>query len=295
MNKKTQVLVALVLAIFAALLVAGYLTSLENKYRRGAEKVPVLVARGYIDQGTMIEPRMVQEIQIPKEFIQPRALTSASDLVGKEGIPIYMAIVPIVEGEQIIGTKLFSLGSETGLATVIPGERRALAVMFDRQEVKGIIRPGNRVDVIACFDYYGAKNERHEAAITILQNIPVLAVGKSVMGALQPLQLKKGRIEAAVAAEPEESQVPVALAVLPQEAEVLALAKNKGNIFLSLRPTGDEKIIPLPGMSMEKIFGKEVRTITAKDKDALANQQYLEEIRKQQQEAMELLKKYQKK
>jgi len=294
--KKNQLIIAGVLSVFVAILVGAFLTSVESKYRTGAQKVTVLVASQYIDQGVMISPDMVKEIEIPSDYVQPKTVSSVKDIISKNGNPIYMTIVPIMEGEQILGSKLLPLGAETGLASVVPGDYRAMTFLLDRQEVQGIIRPGNRVDVIGVFDYYGPGGIRREEAVTLLQNVTVLAVGKSVLGALQPVVMKKGKVEAAVAAEAPESMVTVSLAVNPAEAEVVALAKKKGDIFLSLRPIGDEKIYNLPGAALSKIFKVQpgqVESAQGAAKQGRVTPELINEAQKQTQEALEMLKKYQ--
>ncbi|MDI6757007.1 MAG: Flp pilus assembly protein CpaB [Endomicrobiia bacterium] len=288
--KKNQLIIAGVLSVFVAILVGAFMASLESKYRKGAQKVTVLVASRYIDQGLMVSEDMVKEVQMPREYVQPKAIAALADILGKEKMPQYMTIVPVMEGEQILGSKLLALGAETGLASVVPSEFRAMTFLLDRQEVQGIIRPGNKVDVIGVFDYYGEGGTRREEAVTLIQNVTVLAVGKAVLGSMEPVTMKKGRVEAAVAAEAPESVVTVSLAVTPTEAETVALAKKKGEIFMSLRPIGDERIYDLPGAALSKIF----RAAPASRPAAPVRQSAVViEAERQTKEALEMLKRYQ--
>lgn len=250
--KKLQVLVPVLLAGFAGLLVAGYLNKVEKKYKTGAEEATVLVAKVYIDKGTMISADMVTEIKIPAQYVQPKALASKADLVNKEGNLAYMSIVPIVENEQLVTTKLAPLGFETGVSAVIPTDMRSVVVAGDATEVVGIIRPGSRVDVLVSLDYeQGGK--RIQESVTLLQNVQVLAVGRRIVGSIDPKSGKGG--VGAVTAEEEigAGRVPVSLAVTPQEAELLALAKNKGQVALALRGIGDDKTFKLPGIELSKL------------------------------------------
>lgn len=287
--KKNQLIIAGVLSVFVAILVGAFMASLEGKYRKGAQKVTVLVATRYIDQGLMVSEDMVKEVQMPREYVQPKAIAALADMLGKEKMPHYMTIVPIMEGEQILGSKLLALGAETGLASVVPSEFRAMTFLLDRQEVQGIIRPGNKVDVIGVFDYYGEGGARREEAVTLIQNVTVLAVGKAVLGAFEPVTMKKGRVEAAVAAESPESVITVSLSVTPTEAETVALAKKKGEIFMSLRPIGDERIYDLPGAALSKIF----KTAPARSSAPVKQSAAIAEAERQTKEALEMLKRYQ--
>ncbi|RLD17309.1 MAG: Flp pilus assembly protein CpaB [Caldiserica bacterium] len=288
MSKKFQIVFSLILGLFVAIMVAGYISSIEKRYATASRKVPVLVAKKYIDSGEMIGPEDVEVKYIPQEYLQPRALSNPKDLLTKEGGYLYMAAVPIDVGEQIVGTKLFPLGEGTGVAPVIPAGFRAVTIVMDRNEVRNVILPGNRVDVIGVFEYYDKNGNKHEEAKTLLQNVLVLSVGKTTIGAIREVHLKKKEAAAALAATEElESRVPVSLAVTPSQAELLALAKEKASITFSVRAVGDEKTFELPGASMDKIF---VRYSPKKPKTA--QEEYLKALQKQQEEALRLLKKY---
>lgn len=253
MSKKLQILLPILLAGFAGLLVAGYLNDLKKTYKRGAEEAVVLVAKNYIEKGTMISADMVEELKIPAQYIQPKALTSKADLVNKEGNLAYMSIVPVVEKEQLVTTKLAPLGFETGVSAVIPTDMRSVIVAADGPEVVGIIRPGSRVDVLVSLDYeQGGK--RMQEAVTLLQHVQVLAVGRRIVGSVDPRATKQGGMGAITAEEDlGTGRVPVSLSVTPQEAELLALAKTKGQVILILRGIGDEKIFKLPGIELSKL------------------------------------------
>lgn len=253
--KKLQVLLPILLAGFAGLLVAGYLNKVEKKYKTGAEEATVLVAKTYIDKGTMISQEMVTEMKIPAQYLQPKALVSKADLLNKEGNLAYMSMVPIVENEQVVTTKLAPLGFETGVSAVIPTDMRSVVVAGDATEVVGIIRPGSRVDVLVNLDYeQGGK--RMQETVTLLQNVQVLAVGKRIVGSVDPKSGKGGM----GAVTPEEElgggRVPVSLAVTPEEAELLSLAKHRGQVVLALRGIGDDKTFKLSGIELSKLADK---------------------------------------
>ena len=96
--------------------------------------------------------------------------------------------------------------------------------------------------------------------------------------------------------ESAESRVPVSLAVSPSEAEILALASEKGTIKFLLRAPGDDKIYLTEGTKMQDIF-REI-TETAKSKiteKSVLPVAYIKEMQKKPQEAIDILKKYQKK
>jgi pilus assembly protein CpaB len=285
--KRRTLIIAAVCGILAALCTGIYLNSLESSYRRGAQRMKVLAAKQYIDQGTVIDETMVVEQSVPKEFIQPKALLSLKDLASPDGKKMFMTLVPVEKGEQLVTTKLVILGLESGIAALIPNDKRAVTLVLDREKVTGLIKPGNRVDILGVFDYEDRERRTQEAAATVLQNVLVLAVGNSYLGAPAPeaSRAAKGELPA-----PADDRVPVSLALSPQEAELFVLAAEKGSINFSLRPTGDAQLVALAPSRMQDIF-RDV-SVVINDRDAAAGSATA--MQKSRREALEILKKYQK-
>ncbi|OGC65087.1 Flp pilus assembly protein CpaB, partial [candidate division WWE3 bacterium RIFOXYA12_FULL_43_11] len=137
---------------------------------------------------------------------------------------------PFEKGEQITSTKLSLLGLDTGISAVIPTDKRAVTLSMDGSAISGIIKPGNRVDIIGIVQYEDSKGQTQEAAFTVLQNILVLATGNNVLGAVAPglKSSEKSGIKAMMQQESQASgSIPVSLAVLPKEAEAVALITER--------------------------------------------------------------------
>ncbi|PIU18787.1 MAG: Flp pilus assembly protein CpaB, partial [Elusimicrobia bacterium CG08_land_8_20_14_0_20_44_26] len=136
-------MIAAVFGIVAVLLVQAFLSKVENKYRIGAEPVNVLVAKGYISEGTLVTEYMVEVKRIPRNFLAPGAITSVRQLMNEQGIYINATLVPILENEQITSTKLIQPGKETGMSIIIPEGYRAVSVeVTDVTGVARLIKPG---------------------------------------------------------------------------------------------------------------------------------------------------------
>lgn len=290
---KKPVLIAAVFGIMAALFTMLYFNSLETTYKKGAEKVKVLVAKDYIDQGALLDETLVDEKLVPKEFIQPKAVSLVKELYSSEGRKIYMAIVPFEKGEQITTTKLSLLGIDTGMSAVIPSQKRSMTLLLDSSIISGIIKPGNRVDIIGILQYEDIKGQTQEAAFTVLQNILVLATGNTILGAVaqEVKQSDKTGVKAVIQDTQTSGSLPVSVAVLPKEAEALALVAEKGVIKLSLRPTGDDTIVESQGTNM-KDFCKEISQTSKNSGAPQVSAEKAKEIQKNQKEVLELLKKY---
>jgi pilus assembly protein CpaB len=95
--------------------------------------------------------------------------------------------------------------------------------------VANLIKPGDRVDVLVVSNARTAPAAGRvfppAQAVTILQNIPVLAVGRATV--------VEGSNKANAAAS------TIALAVTPRQAALVALIPAVGNEYLSLRPVDD--------------------------------------------------------
>ncbi|MBN1822792.1 MAG: Flp pilus assembly protein CpaB [Endomicrobiales bacterium] len=291
---KKAVIVPVLFAVLAALFTGLYLNSLETEYKKGALKTKVLVAKDYIDQGTILDGSYTEEKLVPKEYIQPKALTNIKELVDQDGRRVFITVVPVERGEQITTTKLSLLGFETGISAVIPTEKRALTLVFDGDIVSGILKPGNRVDIIGVFEYEDKNSRLQEAATTILQNVLVLSVGKSMLGAAKPSPNDKGGQNDMMMQEPYElGSVPVSFSVSPREAELLILASEKGTLKFSLRPMGDDKLADVTGAKMSDVCTGVSSTLRSSKGDAM-NESAYKEMQKKQREMMQILKKYKK-
>jgi pilus assembly protein CpaB len=287
-------LIAIVLGVITALLVALYLNSLETTYRAGSQKVPVLVAKQYIDQGSMLDDALVEIKQVPKDYVQPRAVNAVKDLYDSEGRRTFMVTTPIEKDEQVIVTKLTMLGLDTGVSAIIPTDKRAMTLTFDGDTVNGKIKPGNRVDIIGVFTYEDTSNRPQEAAVTVLQNLFVLSVGNSILGMQN--RVKKGSLNEM--ADAGSGSAAVTFALTPKEAEMLTLCSEKGTLKLSLRPIGDDKYVETPGSRLREIVKDAMSSVP---KSAVANSpaaamsaSYMKEMQEKQKDVLELLRKYKK-
>ncbi|MFH1714638.1 MAG: Flp pilus assembly protein CpaB [Elusimicrobiota bacterium] len=291
---KKQVLYAVVLGGLTALFMFAYISKVQMDYSRGAEKATVLVAKQYVDQTVLLDSTMFIEKKVPKDYIQPRAIESLKDLINEEGNSVFMSIVPIEEGEQLVATKLLMLGVETGIAAVTPSNMRAVTLTNINDSVK-MIKPGNRVDVVLTFEYDDKDGNSSEVTSTILQNVLVLAVGNQIIGGMQ-ISLGKDK-KNVVSAQGLNNIETISLAVSPSDGEKLALASEKGEITFSLRPIGDEQIYESKGVQMSDLVGNINITSGSggnKGHGSSESNDYLKMVQKQQAEAMKLLQKYKK-
>jgi len=220
------IVVALVLGLVTAYLAWRYFTDLQKSSRENW--VDVVVAAADIPARTEIAREKLQVTRYPKEHLAPDAVTKLEDAVGR------VALDRIRAKDQIRTSGLAKKGEAPGIN--IPPGKRAITIGVD--EVKGVgnmIKPGDRVDIIATLTDPLA---RMETTQTILQNIGVLAVDK-------------GRTDAQQGGGASSS---ITIAVPPEEAERLTAAVRLGTLRVMLRPSEEDVIVATEGVRATQVF-----------------------------------------
>src|ERR1035438_3845477 len=133
---------------------------------------PVVVATEDIPVGSKLTANDVHLVTVPPSAVPPGAFTTTAKVLGRG------AILPLGKGDFVLASKLASLNAGAGLPSMIPQGMRAVSVRVnDVVSVAGFVQPGTHVDVLATGNE-GSGNERQ--TITVLENVLVLAVGKSL-------------------------------------------------------------------------------------------------------------------
>jgi len=280
---KLKIVVLILCSLTLAFVVNLSIKRIEKKYSKKTELVDVLVSKNYINPRTTINKDNVEISKIPKEYAQPGCFYSFEEIYSLDGKqPQFITIVPILKGEQILSTKLVTIGQKTGISPVVPSDMRGFVLICDKKNISGIIYPGDRVDIIATFEQT-ENSESQIQAKTILQNILVLAVGKNVISRKLQEETSKDNLQTE-GGYSDENEIPVVLSVTPDEAQILALLLNDGKLTLSLRGLNDNNIVKLQDVNIKKIS-----TMRFSKSDEILNS-----IQKQYDEALRILKKYQK-
>lgn len=134
------------------------------------------------------------------------------------------------------------IDDRTKLAIRVPVGMRAMSIDTTAEiAVAGLIRPGDCVDVEAVYPgedaINGARGTGRSHAQTLLQMVPVLAVGELVLGTNAA---KTGNTTNNNALTPAARTVTLALT--PAQVSTLSLAKHVGALSLSLRNPDDKDL-----------------------------------------------------
>lgn len=259
------ILVSFILAVVATLAFFLYLESIKTP-----EVIPVkttiLVASETIPPRTLIDKKMLIEIQVSEDSIFGSYIKDSSEIIGK------------YTKETIFANEGFNInklqdkdGNELSLK--IANNNRAVSISVTGDSgVSSLLKPGDYVDVVS---YIAEKKDivnevRIDKAKIILQKVEVLAVDK---------QLNREVKDTAKPADNQNqkaiSNFLVTLSIPTSEVEKLILAESLGSLKLTLRPLKDDSTTKSDGATFESIYSDPSKINVAadqKDDKVVSNQ-----------------------
>ena len=183
----------------------------------------------------MVEGETITENDVQKIRISRRE----EDLADSREIPwraLYQVVNhtldnSIVKGQILQYTDLKAGVRRNGFSAAVQENWRAVSIPVDTvSSVNNLIQPNDNVDVIGTFRFPDVRGDSMKDTVTktILQNVKVLAVGKT---------WRAGDTDGTM-----RSYATITLQLMPDEVEMVIFASQKGKISLSLRNYNDMKI-----------------------------------------------------
>lgn len=225
--------VALVIAFVVSIFLYKWLQKQitpEKAEKPGAVIVSIAVAAVDLPWGTKVGKEQIKSEPFLEGSLPPGHFKDLSLLEGR------VLTASLKQGEPVLESRLAPVSVTTGgiSAVVTPG-KRALAVKGSKViGLSGLIRPGNRVDVIVTMT-----NPTTDEVIskTVLENVLVLATGTEM--------------EVGGKGTDKESPVDVyTLEVAPEEGEKLSLADSQGKLSFALRSATDMETVLTTGATI---------------------------------------------
>lgn len=275
---KKNILFIIVFALLSSIFATLYLYDIGQKNKSMSENIKVVVANQKIEQGKIITSSMLKEVVIPKQYAQPKYVSSIKNFYIDDK-PSYISVVSFEEGEQITSSKVSSISSGIGLSNTIPNDKKAMTLIFSNQEVNGIVTSGSKIDLISIAEYENKNHNYEEVACVVAQDILVLAVGNDVIGVINKKDSKDQNLSV---------NIPITLAVSIEEAQKIFLAQEKGILKIVLRPTADDNLQETKIIKINDIF----ENATPNTKNQVSNKQTSLEMQKRQKELNEIINKY---
>ncbi|MEO5668714.1 MAG: Flp pilus assembly protein CpaB [Bdellovibrionota bacterium] len=257
MNQSKAFLVSFAAAAVAMLLVFFYINSETQKIKAeyGSEVV-VVVAKRDINEMEEIKADMLETRNVPKSFQQPGSNGDPRTFEGS------VAAAPMKAKEQVLLTKVYLKGSDTGVASQVAIHQRAISIpVNDVTGVTRLLRPGDRVDIIANIQYPSPAGVQSEIK-TMLQNVNVLAVGEQVQNNIPAIfdtdPVTGGRFAKNIRGNRTFNTVTVE--VSPVDAQkVIYIVESGVGLFLTLRNPVDRLVASIPTVTIDEVLGENSR------------------------------------
>jgi len=259
MNRK-----ALIAAGIAALAGLGMLFLYMKRFEAeasGGPPVLVMMAMTKIPLGAAITRQMVGTRPLPSAFLEERHIR-ATDAERIYGVRVSMGVNA---NESVLWTDLATTSEQRrDLSALVRNGQRAITVRAGQtSSFGGMLRPGDRVDVLLTADRPGAATvagvgdlSMSRVTIPLLQNLLVLAVGRDTGG--EQVGAAGGR--PAGGRGPQLNQVTLSATVA--QSSILTYAADRGELTLILRNPDDITILDgLPETSARDILEPERRAI----------------------------------
>jgi pilus assembly protein CpaB len=244
---KRALLIALVVAILGVVLMLLYVRRFEQQ-ASGGERVELLVAIKPIERGAIVTDDAVSVREVPLAYVEDRAVKAAerAKVVG-------LRVGNNVQSQQtLMWTDLAIAADERRdlSALIQPGSRAISVRARSGDKSYALIRPGDYVDVVAIMP--DPVNADKRSAVILLQKVLVLAVGLETAPELlgDPNDRTRARTQ----------EMVLTLSLHLQEAQLIALAVEKGQITVALRNPEDQRIAErIPDMSSSALTDTKVR------------------------------------
>lgn len=227
MNKRA-LFIALVVGILGAFLLVLYQRRFEVE-ASGGEKVRLLTVVKKIERGKPITEDELAIREIPLAYVDDRAIreTEKNKILG-------LKVGNTVKEQQLLmWSDLMSSDDRKDLSSLVLPGYRAVSIKAARDDTSvALIRPGDYVDVIGVLGSAGPFSESKNAVV-LLQRVLVLAAGGSTS-----VDAKDGDKGGQSWAGADENLLTLSLTLT--EAQVLALAAERGRITVAVRHPDDQ-------------------------------------------------------
>lgn len=233
----------------------------------------IVVAKRDILQYETIRPTDITLLTVPSKFLPPGRIGNQEDVYDS------VAAIPISKGEFILDNKIISKNVYSGLDTQITRGKRGISVPVNIKSSVGYqLRPGNRVDLAAVFEYdieqYGKIKKVNEVKV-FLQDLLVLASGRTIQteaprGVDQQIisqlmndknpEIPKNKTELRETlnyAKTDANYATVTLEVTPDQAQTIAFVMSTygGTLTLLMRNADDRTISSKRNQTLEDVMG----------------------------------------
>lgn len=238
--KKVQWIAASLAAAGSIGLMHLYLQRLEAEVS-GGPKVAVLVAAQDVPIGAQLSEKSLAVRDLPQAYVEARHI-KASELRKIVGARTASGLKT---SEAVLWSDLTQFSDHSRmLSGLIQNGMRAVSIDGRSIDFEGLLRPGDRVDVVFTAN---DKEAGSGSTMTLLQNLLVLSVGGDI--ARGDEQSRKGYAHGGVT-----------LSATAEQAQIMAQAQQRGRLMLTLRNSDDIALLEsLPETTSKDVLGAKDR------------------------------------
>jgi pilus assembly protein CpaB len=274
MENRRAILISLICFTISMVLILSYVR--VRRYEMTSEfgeEVRVIVANVDIPEYAIIRPDMLREETVFKNFRQPTSVVDIADAVGRA------SFVPIYKDEQVTLTKLVEEDGKPVLDRQVEKSKRAITLQVAPHTGVGhLIRPGNRIDIMASVNYDSNGATIYEIK-TVVQNVLVLATGKHIQNAV-PTRVNRdvlnileeqfearrrkdfngGGTETLHTAKPDDNYTHITVQLSPEDAEKILFLTHTygdGRLYYTLRNNADQNVEKMETALLDDVLGPE--------------------------------------
>jgi pilus assembly protein CpaB len=247
---RRALLIALAASLLGVVLLVLYLKRFERD-ASGGDKVKILIAVKAMERGKPISEDQLSTHDVPQAYLEPRAVLERE----KTKIIGLRLGTTLQAGQTLMWTDLATANEERrDLSTLILPGHVGVSIKTTRDDSSaGMVKPGDYVDVILTMSETTSMNATSDvkSALVILQKVLVLASGYDTSPETADLRAKDARVSEAI--------LTISLSI--QEAQLLAVAGQKGTLSVALRNADDSRISPnIPRIS-STVLNPDIRVI----------------------------------
>ncbi|WP_394821591.1 Flp pilus assembly protein CpaB [Pendulispora albinea] len=250
--KRTALFFAIISTVIGIFCLAFYQRRFEMT-QSGGDKVKLLAAAKLIERGTVITDEMIVVHEVPMAYVEDRAIKEAerAKIIGMH------CSNRVMEGETFMWSDLSASEEKRSLSAAIQPGSRAVTIRTSREDSNApLIRPGDYVDVVAVVKdgRIESDNMPGKSSVVLIQRAQVLASGLNVSTA-------EGLDPSSVAYINDKAESTLlTLSLTLQEAQILALAGEKGNLSVVLRAPGDQRTLAVvPEIASNELYDPKLR------------------------------------
>lgn len=252
-NESRNLWISIGAGVFATFLLYSYSQEKKTEIEKAAgDTVRVVVAREDISQMDNIYDNALEIKEKLRKDVEPDSYESIPAVVGS------VAAIPIKKGQTLTRNKVLELGPETGMAVqVSPGKRAVTIPVNDDRANARMIRPGDRVDIMAIVDSGKGLNQRREVTV-LMQDVVILATGPNVSNNL-PRTIERdpsGRalVQTNLTGDTKYNTITIEAKIEEAQDLIYLAATNSSSLYFLLRNPHDRRIQPrVPASTAEDI------------------------------------------